>query len=92
MILDLCGLHEVDTTDRIPGENETNVPLPGALPVTVNLGLFIERDGFLTDKSIHSLDATLHRIKSIFSKTPHTLRFVLPITYGTEEEIVKKLC
>lgn len=91
MILDICGLHEIDTTDRIPGENKTNVPLPGALPVTVNLGLFIEKDGFLTDKSIHSLDATLHRIKSIFSKTPHTFRFVLPIMYGTEEEIVKKL-
>ena len=83
MILDLHGLHKTETTDRISCENKTNVALPGALRVTVNLGLFIEGDGFVTDKSIHSLDKTLHRIKSIFSKTPHTFRFILPITYGT---------
>ena len=91
MILDLCRLHEIDNTDQIPCENKTNVALPGALPVTVNLGLFIEGDEFFTDKSVHSLDITLHRIKSIFSKTPHKFRFVLPITYGTEEVIVKKI-
>jgi len=84
-------LHEIDTTDRIPGKNKTNVALPGALPVTVNLGLFIKEDGSVTDTSINSLDRTLLRIKKILYKTPHTFRFVLPITYGTEEEIVKKI-
>ncbi len=91
MILDLCLLHEKDTTNRIPGKNKTNVALPGALPVTVNLGLFIKEEGSVTDTSINSLDSTLLRITSILSKTPHTFRFILPITYGTEEEIVKKI-
>lgn len=84
-------MHEKDTTNRIPGKNKTNVALPGALPVTVNLGLFIKEEGSVTDTSINSLDSTLLRITSILSKTPHTFRFILPITYGTEEEIVKKI-
>ena len=91
MILDLCRSNGTDTADPIACDTKADAALPGPLPVTVNIGLFIEGDGLISDKSVHSLDATLSRMKSIFTKTPHTFRFILPITYGTEEDIVKRI-
>ncbi|WFN34953.1 hypothetical protein L1S32_02200 [Methanogenium sp. S4BF] len=91
MILDLCRSPETDNADPIPCDSKIDVTMPGALPVTVNIGLFIEGDGLITDISVHSLDTTLSRMKSIFTKTPHTFRFILPVTYGTEEDIVKTI-
>lgn len=65
--------------------------MPEALPVTVNIGLFVEGDRPPGDVAVHSLDTVLNRIGSLLSHTPHTVRFVLPVTYGKNEEIVQRI-
>ena len=91
MICNLCGLNSEDNSDRISLEYIPNGDLPEPLPVTVTVGLFIEGGGPPGDGAVRSLDTALHRITSLLSHTPHTFRFVLPVTYGTEEEIVQRI-
>ena len=71
--------------------NESNVNLPGALPVTVNLGLFVEKDGLNSVKSVNALNLTLLKIDSILLFTPHKFRFLIPISYGYENNTIKKI-
>lgn len=83
-------MNEADN-NQIPSAYKSRGALPKALPVTVTIGIFTEGATPPGDGAIHSLDTVLHRIASRLSHTPHTFRFVLPVTYGTEEEIVQKI-